>query len=258
LDCRDVQNLLHPYSDGELDLVRQLQIEHHLAECVACAERLRALRQLRDAIAAAALFHRAPNGLRARLQTAPATPAPQRHKRRVLVLAVTAAGIVLVLASCLTAGIVWARATALADQATALAENRVAEQVIASHVRSLQVTHLLDKPSSDRHVVKPWFQDKLDFSPQVPDLRAHDYILAGGRLDYLTNRPVAALIYKCRSHVINVFIWPTESEQPVRALQKQGFQLRSWQRAGMAYWVISDLNGEELDQFVRLLGEGAS
>jgi anti-sigma factor RsiW len=177
-----------------------------------------------------------------------------------LVVAATAAGIVLVLASCLTAGIAWTRAAALAERATILAENRMAEQVVASHVRSLQVTHLLDKLSSDRHVVKPWFQDKLDFSPQVPDLRAQDYILAGGRLDYLTNRPVAALIYKRRNHIINVFVWPieSESEQPVRALQKQGYQLRAWQRAGMAYWVISDLNGEELDQFVRLLGEGTS
>jgi anti-sigma factor RsiW len=242
---------LHPYSDGELDLVRQLQIEHHLAECVECAEQLRALRQLHDAITAAPLYHRAPDGLRARLQIARSTPAPQHHNRRALLFAATAAGIVLVVASCVTAGIVWSRAAALA-------ENRIQEQVVASHVRSLQLTHLLDKPSSDKHKVKPWFQDKLDFSPQVLDLSNHDYILAGGRLDYLTDRPVAALIYMRRSHVINVFIWPAEGEQPVRALQKQGFQLRSWQRGGMAYWAISDLNGEELDQFVQLLGGGAS
>ena len=136
-------------------------------------------------------------------------------------------------------------------------EDRVAEVVVASHVRSLQVDHLTDVASSDEHVVKPWFRVKLDFSPQVPDLTQQGYTLTGGRLDYLTDRPVAALVYHRRLHAINVFTWPAvnDQENAVRALARQGYHIRYWQRSGMTYWTISDLNNEELDEFVRLFQE---
>jgi anti-sigma factor RsiW len=140
------------------------------------------------------------------------------------------------------------------SRAGVTAEDRLAELVVASHVRALQATHLTDVASSDRHTVKPWFRGKLDFSPQVPDLTAQGYVLSGGRLDYLTDRPVAALVYLRRSHVINLFLWPTgeAGESPTLAQSRLGFNIRHWRRAGMAFWVVSDLNDQELDEFVRL------
>lgn len=245
VDCRDVQPLLHPYSDGELDLVRHLQIEHHLAECTECAEREREVRQLRGMFADAPLYHRAPDSLRRKVLAAldaPAAAAPVVRKRRPwAAFAATAAGIALAV----TAALVWGRTDA---------DSRVAEQVTAGHVRSLQAAHLTDQPSSDRHQVKPWFQDKLDFSPQVPDLAADGFPLAGGRLDYLADRPVAAIVYHRRQHAINLFTWPAGdgADRPVRSLHRQGFHLRQWQHAGMTYWAVSDLNPQELDDFVRL------
>jgi anti-sigma factor RsiW len=165
-------------------------------------------------------------------------------------LAATAAGIVLMVAATLTAGMLWSVPSA---------EDRLADQVVAGHIRSLQVNHATDVASSDQHTVKPWFRGKLDFSPQVPDLLSNGYALTGGRLDYLTDRPVAALVYHRRQHVINVFTWPAadDGERPRRSLHRQGFHVRSWQQSGMAYWAISDLNSRELDDFVRLLREHA-
>ena len=249
MDCRDVQNLLHPYSDGELDLIRHLQIEHHLDDCKECAERARSLRQLHGVLASGSLYHRSPDGLRAKLRATPErlpTPSSRAGRQRPsAMLAAMAAGI-LVLLGAMTAGLLFSKSGAI--------EDRIAEQVVAGHVRSLQVTHATDVVSSDRHTVKPWFLDKVDFSPRVPDLSPQGYTLSGGRLDYLIDRPVAAIVYRRRLHVINLFTWPAgnDEEKAVRAIARQGFHIRYWERTGMAYWAISDLNDQELDEFVSL------
>jgi anti-sigma factor RsiW len=243
VDCRDVQPLLHPYTDGELDLVRHLQIEHHLAECAACSDRQRGLRLLQDAIASAPLYHRAPDALRSRLA------GPTRRRPSVVLVA---AAVILLAVTTLTAGFFGVRSMS--------GESRLAEQVVASHVRSLQVEHLTDVASSDRHTVKPWFQGKLDFSPPVQDLSVDGFPLIGGRLDYLDDRPVAALVYRRRGHVINLFVWPVrdDDEKPVRSIDRQGFHACHWQRSGMSYWVVSDLNARELEEFAGLFQERAS
>ena len=249
MNCRDVQHLLHPYSDGELDLVRHVQIEEHLAECAPCAEQEKNLRSLRAVVSSPSLYHRAPAALRSRIQLA--IPQAARGRRRSpLRLAAIAAGILLLIGAFATIGMFSSRLGTSADE-------RLAEGVVAGHVRSLQVDHLTDVASTDRHTVKPWFRGKLDFSPQVPDLAAQGYALSGGRLDYLADRPVAALVYYRRSHAINLFTWPAgnDGEKAVRGLSRQGFHIRHWQRSGMSYWAISDLNEQEFDEFVRLFQE---
>jgi anti-sigma factor RsiW len=136
----------------------------------------------------------------------------------------------------------------------------LAEWIAADHIRSLQVEHLMDVASSDRHTVKPWFKGKVDFSPQTPDLSAEGFELTGGRLDYLQDRPVAALVYARRKHTINLFTWPAASDiaKDARSIARRGFHLRHWQRGGMEFWAISDVNDDELDEFVRLYQERSS
>jgi len=249
MNCPDVRRLLNLYTDGELDLVRQIEIDEHLAGCAACAEQEKNLRSLRETLSAPALYHRAPVGLRERIQLSPPAVVPLRRRSPLRRVAI-AAGILLLVGTSALVGMLFSRAGTSP-------EDRIADQVVVAHVRSLQVQHLTDVPSSDRHAVKPWFQGKLDFSPKVPDLAAQGYTLAGGRLDYLADRPVAALVYYRRLHAINLFIWPVgnDEEKPPRMLARQGFHMREWQRSRMNYWAISDLNDQELDEFVKLIND---
>jgi anti-sigma factor RsiW len=133
----------------------------------------------------------------------------------------------------------------------------IAQEIVASHIRSLQPGHLFDVQSTDQHTVKPWFDGKLDFAPPVTDFANQGFPLVGGRLDYLDDRDVAALVYQRQKHLINVFIWPMESKPTklpeIQAIQ--GYNLIFWWRDGMYFCAASDLSVAELRQLAKLLGQ---
>jgi anti-sigma factor RsiW len=133
----------------------------------------------------------------------------------------------------------------------------LATQLIASHVRSLMANHLTDVASSDQHTVKPWLDAKLDFAPPVVDLSSEGFPLVGGRLDYLDNRPVAALVYQRRKHFINLFVWPAGAgaERTTKAISRQGYQLVHWLDSEFNYWAVSDISEKELHEFEQLFEE---
>jgi anti-sigma factor RsiW len=223
-------------------------MEEHLRECPACAHAYQGCKALRSAITPD-LYLIAPPSLRRRIEASippanrPLRPHPALSWRWLAVAAVLAI---------VVGGLIW---TVLRFSLTSTPNQVLGQEVVASHIRSLMETHLTDIPSSDQHTVKPWFNGKLDFSPPVQDFASQGFPLIGGRLDYLDNRPVAALIYRHRQHPINLFIWPAEN-QPDRSpssMTLQGYHLIHWRHAGMNFWAISDVNADALRQFVYLL-----
>jgi anti-sigma factor RsiW len=247
--CENSERMLHAYFDGELDLVRSLEFEEHLKTCAQCASELREQQSLRDSLRAGNLYERAPDGLRSRLRAAlPAEVRPQSistSRRPVIEWLAIAAAILIVL---------FLGVKVIPDIGSQK-QNLVAEEIVASHIRSLQPGHLMDVESTDQHTVKPWFDGKLDFAPSVVDLAPQGFPLAGGRLDYIGRRNVAALIYQRQKHFINVFIWPEEkNDAKAPEIQTiQGYNLVFWSHDGMNYCAVSDLNTTELRQFADLL-----
>ncbi len=252
LNCEDVRPLIEAYVDGELASVRAASLEAHVAGCPACSAALGQQRGLRAALRSRAPYHRAPPGLlegivaRTTRPEGPSNASRTKATGRVpswqrwaLPLAAS-----LVLAILIDSSLQFRRAG-----------DRLAGEILDAHVRSLMAEHLADVPSTDQHTVKPWFADKLDFSPPVRDLAANGFPLAGGRLDFIDHHPVAALIYRHRLHVINVFIWPSASDRRSAPTDqtREGFNLVHWRADGMELWAVSDLNADELDQFVHLL-----
>jgi len=247
MNCDPV--LLHAYVDGELDLVRSLEIERHIDACKTCAQFVENQQALSAAVRDGGLYHRPPRELKPRVdaalrRTARATEVRPSHMRWPLIA----------LAACLLLAVFFA-ARVLSPGLPAGAGDLMAREVLDSHLRSLMPGHLSDVQSSDRHTVKPWFNGKLDFSPPVVDLLAQGFPLIGGRLDSLAGRTVAVLIYQRRQHTINVYVWPAAGSSDTRTVSttRQGYNIAHLVRAGMNWWIASDLNQAELNEFAGLL-----
>jgi anti-sigma factor RsiW len=139
-------------------------------------------------------------------------------------------------------------------------QDRVLGDVVSAHVRSLQGEHLTDVETTDQHTVKPWFNGKLDLAPPVVDLTAQGFTLIGGRLDYLDGRAVASIVYRRRKHVINLFVAPAADSQGQRTklVSSQGYNICRWSAHGLDYYAVSDINADELREFVEKFEQAAA
>jgi len=243
-DAGHVAAQLEAWLDGELDAAEAAAVEAHLKDCGTCAAAAGRYRALRAAIRVELPALTAPDVLRARVRDAVREAAPRAGPIRLVPWRAigAVAAMVVAIAGAWKVG-VW--------QAGA---DRLTDDLLAAHVRSLMPGHLTDVTSTDQHTVKPWFDGRLDYSPPVADETTRGFPLLGGRLDYVGGRPVAALVYGRRLHRINVFVWPERygSRGPARA-DRDGYHLEHWTRGDMTFWTVSDLNAEELNTFVRLL-----
>ena len=240
MNCEEAEVLLHALIDGELDAGHAREVEAHIAGCPNCAARLREFTDMRAAMDPAALRYTAPASLRSRIEGK--LPEPQKAASRRSVLKGFAIGAT---ASALAASGLLVMVMRQDD------ERRVLGEVVSAHLRSLQGQHLTDVVSTDQHTVKPWFNGRLDVAPPVVDLTALGFTLIGGRLDYVDAKPVAAIVYRRRVHVINLFCAPSPGAVTRKATMEslQGFNVRRWTENGLNLWAVSDLGADELSEF---------
>ena len=239
------RDLIEAYMDEELDPGLSASVEEHLSGCQSCSEIYSRFREQSAEIKSAAPYYAAPAQLERSIRDSLRRAAAKETKAAAnnppwRWLAIAASILLAVSVS-------WN----MRPSSKGIAENDVmAQNILADHVRSLIGTHLLDVPSTDQHTVKPWFNGKLDFSPEVKDFAAQGFPLIGGRLDYLTDRPVAALVYGRRQHIINVFTWPAGPEPTSQSqFSRNGYNAIHWSHGSMTFWAVSDVGLPELAQF---------
>jgi anti-sigma factor RsiW len=241
MDHDQTEALIHPYIDGELDAANATDMEQHLRECEECRSAELRIRSLRTALANSSPGFRAPSQLRADIRSAIRRETKSTGDSQPTWLgwlAPVAALALLIIGSVFLQN---SRAT----------RDRIVDEVIADHVRSLLATHLVDVASSDQHTVKPWFNGKIDFAPEVRDFAGEGFPLIGGRLDYLKGETVVALVYRRNQHPINLLVMPAQGTRDTRpsGLTRRGYNVQHWIRHEMEYWAVSDVNADELRQF---------
>jgi anti-sigma factor RsiW len=248
MECERFNTLCGSYLDRELDDMTVAEADAHLALCETCRLTDQRARKLQDMLRVGAQRYRAPahlyENVRRTIAPAPASFAnPRRFAGGWKPIAIAAS---LMLTIALGTGLT-------ANYMDAASDDRVVDDVIASHIRSLMADHLIDVASSDRHTVKPWFSGKIDVSPPAVDLTSAGFPLVGGRLDYVDDRPCAALVYRHDKHIINVLTWTrdraAEGTRP-DSYSRQGYNLIHVASDALDYWVVSDLNRNDLNAFV--------
>jgi len=256
MDCNETRRLLDADIDGELDLVRHLELDAHLRACPDCARLAENARAGRTTIRESLPRFTAPPQLADRIRAsidgergrdARATPSARPAIRGVGVSPVSfplwqVTGLAASLAFAVLVGFAWGNARSRG--------NLLFDEAIADHVRSLQASHLTDVVSTDQHTVKPWFAGKLDFSPPVVDLAASGFPLSGGRLEHIDGRPAAALVFHRRQHAINLFIWPaTTTALSSRRAERDGYNAETWSSVSLNFLAVSEIPASELAQF---------
>ena len=258
MDHKQVQSLAGAWLDGELPAETRAEIDAHLAGCADCRAAVEAERAFLARLKSTASYHPVPGALAARLsqtlRTEAATgeggnvvamkPGPRRESYwRPMALAAS-----FVLAVLISGGAGYFGSLPASG-------DLITQEIVDSHVRSLLANHLTDVTSTDQHTVKPWFNGHLDTAPPVKDFAAEGFPLIGGRLDYNDHRPVAAMVYRHGLHPINLFVWadPSRTAGEPGATERQGYNIRHWVQGDLTYWLISDVEADQLAVLETLL-----
>jgi len=249
--CERARELIGAHVDGELDSVDAAAIAAHLETCSSCRELMSDIKRVGGAMTTLGR-EPVPEALLQRVRSSLASAAEQqdarlRWWRGPSHVVRQAAG--LAAACALSVLLTWWIVSSGGQR------ERLESELLTAHIRSLIQDSPIQVASSDTHTVKPWFAGRVVFAPDVKDLTAEGFPLLVGRLDYLRERRVGALVYHRRLHVIYVFMWPAANAETTPSLltTKHGYNLLAWNKGGISYWAVSDLDAAELQRLQGLL-----
>ena len=244
--CEQWRVNLDAYADGELGPAETGALGRHLRECSACASDLLESVQMKRSVQAAGKRFTASAELRNRIQKSIATK-PRREAGWLWKILVVPAVSVLLLSV----------AVSLYVRHENERRQRVYSELADLHVAALASTAPVDVVSTDRHTVKPWFQGKIPFTFNLPELQGSEFILLGGRVTYLAQTPGAHLIYQVRKHEVSVFIFQDRGEEtaslPSGPVHVLSFNEENWTQDGLRYFVVGDVGADDIQALTKLL-----
>jgi anti-sigma factor RsiW len=246
--CERWAGKLDVYLDGELDRAAATALGAHLPGCAACAADALGRVRMKHSVQMAGKRYAASDQLRARIANSIAAQPRRGPGGYWKILALPAVGVLIVLVAVnLYVGRERGR------------RQRVYSELADLHVAALASTTPVDVVSTDRHTVKPWFQGKIPFTFNLPELRGSEFTLRGGRVTYLAQTPGAHLIYQERKHEISVFIFQDRGDQtaggPSGPAPALSFSMENWKQNGLRYFVVGDVGAEDIRALSKLLRE---
>ncbi len=253
--CESWRAKLDTYLDGEVSQEEMRTFDAHVRSCASCAAEALSRVQMKRAIQVAGKRFAPSAEFRKRMQQSIASK-PQRRFRLTWMLAATAA--IILVAGALTSAYLGTRSGR--DQAS---RDRVYSEIADLHVATLASSSPVDVISTDRHTVKPWFQGKIPFAFNLPELQNSEFSLVGGRMTYLDQTPGAHLIYDVRKHHISVFVFqeralslsstlPASVDENSLSPRQLPFNMETWSQGGLRYFVIGDASVADIDGLAKL------
>ena len=235
---------LDAYLDGELTADEERRLRQHLRECATCAADALDRLQMKRTVQAAGVRFTPDAAFRAHVHQSIRT---KRSKSRAWNWAPALAMIVVTLLGV----ILWAN-----HFRAHVRERQLVRELIDQHVTTLASANPVDVISSDRHTVKPWFEGKVPFTFDLPELQGTPFTLVGGRKSYVNQTPAAELLFRLRQHQLSVFIFQEggENGECRNALQAAySFHARSWSDDGLCYFAVGDVNADDLNALAKLM-----
>lgn len=244
--CNEWRDKLDGYVDGELTPGEAAKLGAHLRSCAECAADALRRVQMKRAVQIAGKRYEPSTELRNKI----ATSIEVRSRRGIALkwkLALIPAVGLLAAALLLTSYFGRERRE----------QQRVYSELADLHVATLASSTQVDVLSTDRHTVKPWFQGKVPFTFNLPDLPGSEFTLLGGRVAYLEQVSGAHLIYQIRKHEISVFIFPGRDDGmrslPSGPANAASFNMQTWMKNRLRYFVIGDASKEDIKALSKLL-----
>ncbi len=248
--------LLNAYCDGELDPAAASEFERRMASDAALKARYSQLMALRRAVRSLPPVD-VPSGLQARLEArlnaARADAERAGRTNHGGALRRSSWSFQALAASALLGAVISGSVLKTIDHFSQ--RDTIASEVVAGHIRGLMAPQPFDIASSDRHTVKPWFTSRLPESPRVPDLSAQGFMLLGGRVDVIGDRPVATIVYKHAAHTVSLTTLRPGETVPDQTIA--GYNVRSWSDGSFSYVAVGDLPRADLAAFERAFSAAA-